>query len=219
MFAEIQGTGNVYRADNGGNSFRPRSAGINRGDRHCFLPPMVYDPKQEGRLLYATHRIYESTDDGFRWTAISEDLTGGAPAAIRALVIAPSDSAIVYAATNDGRVLVSTDGGREWEVTRTDNPGWPRVTRELAVDPGDAATVYLGVGWFGVEQVLKTTDRGQAWTASDGDLRDVAGQTGLGWDSAGGRLHRRGVRRSRDQGNVRLDECHRQARLRRQPDR
>ncbi|UCF33574.1 MAG: family 16 glycosylhydrolase [Phycisphaerales bacterium] len=173
MFAELQGTGNLYRSTNGGNSFSLSSNGIYGLDRNCFLPPIVYDPTNKDRLLYGTHRIYESLNRGQSWTAISGDLTGGAPAAIRSIAIAPSNPQTVYAATNDHRILVSMDGGQTWEVKLTDATGWPRTTREIAIDPLDDSIVYLGGARFGVDQIRKTTDWGDTWVTLDGDLPDV----------------------------------------------
>jgi photosystem II stability/assembly factor-like uncharacterized protein len=104
-------------------------------------------------------------------------LTGGAPAAIRALVLAPSNDYTVYAATNDGRVLISRDRGANWDLKLTGVPGWPRVTREIAIDPADDATAYLAVSQFGVDQILRTTDYGDTWTPLDGNLPDIPANT------------------------------------------
>lgn len=172
MFAEAQGTGNLYRSLNGGNSFGTSSSGINGGDRNCFLPPYLVDPNNPSRMLYATHRIYQSTNNGGSWTAISGDLTLGA-GAIRALAIAPSNSSYVYAATNDGRILRSTNAGANFTPIVEDNPGWPRVTRELFIDPTDERIVYRGIAAFGIDQVLRSVDAGATWTPLDGDLPDV----------------------------------------------
>lgn len=172
MFTEFQGSGNLYRSTNGGNTFNLSSSGINSGDRNCFVPPVVYDPNDSTRLFYGTHRVYRSINSGSNWTAISGDLTGGT-GAIRSLAVAPSNSSVLYAATNDGRVLSSEDGGVNWDLRLTDVPGWPRVTRELAVDPEDAGTVYLAVSYFGVDQIRRSEDFGETWTALDGDLPDV----------------------------------------------
>ncbi len=66
-----------------------------------FLPPMTYAPDNPNTAYYATHRVYRSNNGGTSWQPISGDLTGGSPAAIRALVVAPSNSQTLYAATND----------------------------------------------------------------------------------------------------------------------
>src|SRR5207247_813361 len=102
----------------------------------------------------------------------SADLTGGA-GAIRALAIAPSDSNFVYAATNDGRVQVSGDGGHIFQLRLTGNPGWPRVTREISVHPQRPMEAYLAVSNFGVQQVRRSIDAGATWQPLDGDLPDV----------------------------------------------
>jgi photosystem II stability/assembly factor-like uncharacterized protein len=177
LFAELQGTGSLFRSANGGQTFMHSAQGIDTKDRNCFLPPYVFLPGGSGRMLYATHRIYLSENAGQSWTPVSDDLTAGPPAAIRTLAPAPSDAQVVYAATNDGRILVSEDGGSHWALRLTDIEGWPRVTRELAVDRHDARRAVLAVGRFGGQQVRMTSDAGRSWTAIAGDLPDVPANT------------------------------------------
>ncbi|MFH1747082.1 MAG: hypothetical protein ABIG44_08565, partial [Planctomycetota bacterium] len=173
VFAEFQGTGNLYRSTIGGGSFTQSSTGIDVNDRNCFLPPYLIDPANSNRMLYATHRIYISNNRGSSWTPYSDDLTGGGSAAIRALAIAPSDSNIVYAATNDGRILRSDDGGQNFVLIAENVPGWPRVTRELFVHPTDPLTVYQAVASFGETQIRRTSDGGQSWEALDANFPDM----------------------------------------------
>ncbi len=172
MFVEFQGTGNLFASSNGGASFFSSATGINFSDRNAFLPPFLIDPANSNRMLYGTQRVYASANAGASWTAISGDLSTGT-GAIRALALAPSDTSTVYAATNDGNVLVSTNGGAAFQTVRTGHPGWPRVTRELTVDPADATTAYLATAFFGTDQVLRTQNGGLTWVALDGDLPDV----------------------------------------------
>lgn len=172
LFVEYQGTGNLYRSTNGGGQFNSVGAGIDKNDRNCFLPPFLIDPTDSNRMLYATHRVYESTSAGSDWSAISEDLTTGT-GAIRTLAFAPSDPNVVYATTNEGCVLVSLDGGGDFELIATDVPGWPRVTREIFVDPTDALTMYLAVAQFGEAQIRRTRDGGLSWEALDATLPDL----------------------------------------------
>ncbi len=171
VFAESQGTGALVRSTNGGFNFQGAGSGINASDRNCFLPPYVTDLQTPARMLYATHRIYESTNTGQTWTPISPDLTHGAPGAIRSLAIAPSDGNFVYAAANDGQILASSDGGRGFQTIMSDHPGWPRSTRELLVHPTQPMTLYLATSYFGVPKVRRTT--GKSWQDLTGDLPDI----------------------------------------------
>ncbi len=173
MFVEYQGTGNLYLSTNGGSSFGYSGSGISSGDRNCFLPPYLIDPSNSQRMLYATHRLYRSTNGGGSWTALSGDLTGGGTAAIRSLAQSPSDPNYVYVATNDGRIQRSTNGGSTFTLVLTGVPGWPRVTRELFVDPTNPLTVYMAVANFGQAQIQRSTDGGQTWQPLDATFPDI----------------------------------------------
>ena len=170
VFAESQGTGNLYRSVSGGG-FSSASSGIS--GRNCFLPPYEIHPQNGLLMVYGTERVFRSTDGGSSWSAISPDLTAGGVAAVRALAFAPSDPNTIYAATNDGRVQVTRNGGGNWQLALTGVPGWPRVMRSLRVHASDPARAYLAVAAFGVDQVRFTADGGQTWRALDGDLPDV----------------------------------------------
>lgn len=171
MFGESQGTGSLFRSTNGGGSFDAIGSGLS--GRNCFNPPFLIDPANPSRMLYGTERVFVSTNGGTSWGPLSADLTGGGSAAIRALVIAPSDSHYVYAATNDGRILASSDSGATFQLRLTGISGWPRVTREITVDPFDARTVYLATARFGQPQVRRSRDVGATWEALNTGLPDV----------------------------------------------
>ncbi len=171
MFGEEQGTGGLLRTEDGGANWAGAGAGIT--GRNCFLPPYLMDPATPGRMLYGTERVWVTTNYGDSWTPLSVDWTGGGAAAIRALAIAPSDSHYVYAATNDGRVLASSDFGATFSVIKTGNPGWARTTRELMVHPTLPQTVYLAGAGFGAPQVLRSVNMGATWEALDAGLPDV----------------------------------------------
>ncbi len=172
MFAESQGTGNLYRSTTGGAGFSLANSGIVGSDRNCFLPPYEIDPANPSRMLYGTHRVYESLNGGTTWTPVSGDLSNGA-GAIRTLAIAPSNPNTVYAATNDGNVAISMDGGRTFLRVRSGVPGWPRVTREIFVHPQQHLTAYLAVAAFDTDQILRTTNGGASWSPLDGNLPNV----------------------------------------------
>ena len=171
-FVEFQGTGNLYRTIDSGGSFSYVGNGIDGNDRNCFLPPFLIDPTDSSRMFYGTHRLYRSTNGGSNWSAISPDLSTGT-GAIRSLALAPSNPDVIWAATNDGNVQVSIDGGTSFVPRLSGRPGWPRVTRELFVHPTDQETVLLGTAAFGTDQVQRTTDGGLTWEALDAGLPDV----------------------------------------------
>jgi photosystem II stability/assembly factor-like uncharacterized protein len=173
VFAEHQQTGNLFKSNNYGLNLTRSAAGINVTDPNCFVPPYDFDPGNPDHMYYATHRFYKSTDTGDSWAVISNDLTGGNGAAVRGFAIAPSDSSIIYAGTNDGRVLVSFDGGINWELRLIDIPGWPRIMRQFAVDPSNHLTAFLAVSFFGVNQILMTRDGGINWLSMDNNLSDI----------------------------------------------
>lgn len=178
VFAELQGEGNLFRSDDGGLSFErleiPTDFDL---DVTAFQAPFQLDPSEPDRMLYATRRIFESTDRGETWTPISGDLTDTDItvdlSAIRSLAIAPSNGRTVYATTNNQHLLVSEDGGATWNLRREDVYGWPRILRQIAVDPLDDATAYVAVARFGGAKVLATHDRGATWQPIGADLPDL----------------------------------------------
>jgi hypothetical protein len=170
VFVESQGTGALSRSVDGGNTMTASGSGLS--GRNCFLPPYLIDPANPQRMLYGTERVFQSLNGGTSWAPLSADLTDGA-GALRALAIAPTDSKYVYAATNDGRVLASSDGGANFQLRLTGVPGWPRVTREIAVDPADARTVYLATAAFGQPQIRRSSDAGMMWETLSTNLQDI----------------------------------------------
>lgn len=172
VFVEYQGTANLYKSTDGGSNFDYSGIGIDSGDRNCFLPPYLIDPTNANRMFYATHRVWRSTNGGNGWSALSGDLTGGS-GAIRSLALSRADTNVLWAATNDGRVLSSTNGGSSFTLRISGNPGWPRVTREIFPHPTAASTAWLAVASFGTAQVRRTIDGGLSWTDLDQNLPDV----------------------------------------------
>lgn len=171
IFAESQGTGALYRSVDGGNTVNGAGAGL--AGRNCFLPPYLIDPQNPQRMLYGTEKVFVSTNGGTNFAPLSADLTGGGSAAIRALAIAPTDSNYVYAATNDGRIQASTDGGATFTLRLSGVPGWPRTTREITVDPSDPRTVYLATAAFGQPRVRRSRDAGVTWQTLSANLPDI----------------------------------------------
>src|SRR6266446_3263938 len=107
------------------------------------------------------------------WTSVGPE--GGAIVeAVVAVVIDPTRPTVttLYAATLDGGVFKSTDGGGSWTTANT-GLTVPSV-RTLAIDPTTPSILYAGTAGDGV---FKSTDGGNSWSAANAGLEftDVFG--------------------------------------------
>jgi len=78
------------------------------------------------------------------------------------VAIDPANPDIIYAATGEGGVWRSDDGGQHWML-----PGDDMVSREvewIEVDPGTPTTLYAGVHNPGHAGLWRSLDRGKKWT-------------------------------------------------------
>jgi photosystem II stability/assembly factor-like uncharacterized protein len=94
------------------------------------------------------------------------------------LIVAPSNSDVIYAITNPGWLGRSTDGGRSWVSVKNGLPQGDNETfvLSMAIDPTDANVVYAGTGGF-VGQgygVFKSTDGGETWAPSNRGMLDYS---------------------------------------------
>ena len=169
---QFQGTGNVFLTVDGGLTFIPLRLGIDPNDRTAFHAPLLWDPDTDA-LFYATQRLYVSDGSSPGFRPVSDDLTSGPPWAIRSLALSASDPGTLYATTNDGRVLVSSDRGTTWTHVLDGITGWPLIMRQVAIDPADANVAAVVDGGFGGARVLLTRDHGATWTEIGHRLPDL----------------------------------------------
>ncbi len=125
-----------------------------------------YDPM----IVYAgsdVGGVFKSVDGGKTWQTANHGLKNDF---IRAIVIDPGDSRVIYLATAGG-VHKSTDAGKSWELKRS---GFPPVSRDgfsapinaLAVSPEDSNILYAGIGnreSYGSGRLYKSRDAGESW--------------------------------------------------------
>jgi hypothetical protein len=147
-------------------------------DNARFYPPFVVDQNTAGRILFASNRIYETTDRGNTWKAISTPLSGNwdTNAPIDSVAIAPTDSKTIYATAN-GEIFVTTDDGTTW--TKRTIPGATDHFSQLVVDPADSRFVFAVRDRFNdpannnVGHVFRSGDGGATWNDITGDLPDL----------------------------------------------
>jgi photosystem II stability/assembly factor-like uncharacterized protein len=176
---------NCSRTVDGGGAFIPLGA---TSGRHGWWAPMVFDPNNADIMYKASNRLFRSTNNGDRWTAISDDLSTDPEqhdantgyriyGTITTIAVAKTDPNTIYVGTDEGLLWKTTDLGGEWTLLsdgddQDDLPGtW--VTR-LAVDPTDANVVYATYSSFrnasDAAHVVRSADGGATWSNISGDL-------------------------------------------------
>jgi photosystem II stability/assembly factor-like uncharacterized protein len=137
------------------------------------------DPNNNNVLYYGTDRVYRTTNGAGIWTAISPDLTDGIPGTrlgtVTTIDVAPSNSNVIYAGTDDHHVWITTDNGSTWtDVTGSLPYRW--VTR-VKVDPNNENNVYVtfsGLKWHDPQpHVFKSTNMGADWIDISSNLPDA----------------------------------------------
>src|SRR5262249_39844433 len=135
-----------------------------------FYVPYTLDPSNHLRLILGTDHVYETTNQGASWNAISGVLTSLGQS-ITAVAIAPTAPNTIYVAYSDRTAFVTTNDG--WSGTNIPHSLPGLYVEGIAVDPDNSKTVYLASYTFGGNQVWKSTNGGSSWTNIDGNLPDV----------------------------------------------
>lgn len=171
---------NIFKSTTGGGSgsFTSAQSGITAGERTAFSPPLVIDPVNPSILYFGTFRIYQTTNGASSWTAISPDLTGGDGTFfgnIASIAVAKSNNNVVYVGMNDGKAQVSTNAlsgaSSTWTNISAGLPG--RAVTAIAIDPTNAANVFVTTSGFGTGHVFQSTNSGTTWTNISGNLPNI----------------------------------------------
>jgi hypothetical protein len=155
--------------------------GIDQTDRVAFIPPYVIDSNLPQRLYFGTHRVWQTTNSGDLWTAVSPSLTGGT---LRAITVAPGSSDVVYVGTSDGRIHRTTNAGAgasaSWQEITGTGMLPVRLVTQVAVDANNADVAYATFSGFGTcascdhkGHVFRTVNGGAAWEDISGTLPDT----------------------------------------------
>jgi photosystem II stability/assembly factor-like uncharacterized protein len=149
-----------------------------------FLPPIVMDPSDSQTLYFGTQKVYQTTSAAATWTAISPDLTGcgfsNTGCSLDTIAVASSNANTVYAASNNGKVQVTTNAlagaGAVWTDISNGLP--PRSVTQIAVDPANDRTAYVVFSGFSgfvdaKGHVFRTKNLGNAWTDISANLPNI----------------------------------------------
>ena len=150
--------------------------------------PIMFSPLRPNVLYYAANVLFESTDSGLNWRAISPDLShphpgvppsvgtlsganaGAADArgAIYSLALSFKSPGTIWAGTDDGKLWTTRDGGAHWtDITPPELTPWSKVT-QLEASHFDDTTAYASVSRFRIDDlapyIYRTHDAGKTWT-------------------------------------------------------
>lgn len=155
---------------------RPPAEGL----RSQWMTPVILSPHDPNTVYVGFQYVFRSTNRGEAWTKISEDLTNNDPAqmlprssaeipyqTISALAESTKRKGLLYAGTDDGRLHVTMDGGKNWTDLTGNVPTQKWYSR---VVPSQHAEGTVYITQRGREDddfapyIYKSTDYGKTFT-------------------------------------------------------
>lgn len=157
-------------------------------ERWQWTFPIMFAPQDENVMYTSSQHVWKTTNDGQSWEKISPDLTYADPATLgktggvitmdmngpeiyaTVFALAPShhDINTIWAGSDDGKMHITRDGGKNWEdITPKELPKFSRISiiDESIHNPG---TLYIAANRYQVDDrepyVFKTHDYGKTWT-------------------------------------------------------
>ncbi len=157
-------------------------------ERWQWTFPIMFAPQDPNVMYTCSQHVWKTTDDGQSWEKISPDLTYADPETLgktggvitmdmngpeiyaTVFALAPSyhDINTIWAGSDDGKIHITRDGGKNWEdITPKNLPKFSRVSiiDESRHRPG---TLFVAANSYQVDDrqpyVFKTHDYGKTWT-------------------------------------------------------
>jgi photosystem II stability/assembly factor-like uncharacterized protein len=172
----IYGTTLAFIANgNGYEAERSTSAtfGENEDDpRIAFIAPFEQH-RRTNALYFGSWRLFRSADFGVSWspTAGTFDLTKGGTDTLSAIGLALNDPNTIYTGSSNGRVMLSRDGGANWQEVTSGLPN--RSVRSIAVDRLESSRAWIAFSGYRTAHVYRTNDFGASWQSASTGLPDV----------------------------------------------
>lgn len=123
--------------------------------RAQWMAPVLLSPHDPATVYLGYQFLFRSPNRGDEWQKISPDLTANDPAqmlprhssaipyqTITAISESPKTAGLIYAGTDDGRLHVTLNGGRDWQDLTPRLPSQKWVSRVVASQHAEG-TVYV----------------------------------------------------------------------------
>ena len=142
----------VFKSINGGTTWSL----VRPGSSFTFF--VTIDPADSQHLYVGDWSgVVESVDGGRNWNPVA----GGSIGTAFQLMIDPTDTRVVYAASLKGGVFKTIDGGARWSSINNGLPGL--ATNDLAIDPSNPQLLYLPTP----KGAFRSVNGGNNWSAID----------------------------------------------------
>ncbi len=181
-------------------NIQPQPAPNDPPERWNWDSPILISPHNNHRLYFGSQRLWRSEDQGYSWTAISQDLTTNTNryelemidrvwsvddlydhgamskyATLTSISESPIVEGVIYTGSDDGLINVSEDGGQNWRRSGK----LPTVPTRSFINDLEASSHHSNAV-FAVADAHKfgdfspylfiSTDRGRSWQSIAGDL-------------------------------------------------
>ncbi len=146
--------------------------------RFNWESPILISPHDPKTIYYGGNFVFKSVDRGDHWTILSPDATRGPPGpsadrghTITTLAESPLRAGVLWAGSDDGRVLVTRNGGAEWRESTNRLPGSPteRSISRIECSPFAEGTAFAAVDRHRYDDddpyLYKTEDYGHTWVS------------------------------------------------------
>ena len=157
--------------------------------RYNWMSPLVISSHNTSTIYFGSQHIHRSRNRGDKWEAISPDLStnnaekikGNVPhCTITTIAESPRREGLLYAGTDDGKVWMTKDGGRDGWTDLTDRfeglPEMPLWVSRVEASTSEADRFYVAFTGYR-EDIRKpflfvTTDGGDTFKSIAGNLPD-----------------------------------------------
>lgn len=155
--------------------------------RYNWNAPIIWSQHEANTYYHGAQMLLRTRDNGVNWEEISPDLSnnekakqgkGGGPYTNEAVgaenygtlayvVESPYEKGVIYAATDDGVLQLTKDGGTTWNTITPKNLP-ETLINSIEISPHDKATAYIATTRFKFNDytpaLYKTTNYGKSWT-------------------------------------------------------
>jgi hypothetical protein len=178
LYSEFYDT-SVIKSTDGGADWNYAYSGLS--NISLFYAPLTIDRMNPQHLVWGGSAVYETTNGASSWYQSSQTLAsscGSTPQCVSAVAIAPSNSAVIYAGTEEGDLYRTTtgDAGTQQAYAKIDGGTFAgHFVSDIAVDPANANIAYVALGTecqcsYTPGYVYLTTNGGTSWTNITGSL-------------------------------------------------